>query len=240
MDMTPIIANIFTCLNDKLYENDIQYLLYTLLPENINRAVGINNPFFKSGSTVTIRVETDDTSKKQQVQNVLQKYAFPYINLQFKFVGQEVAKPNYRIILGESNKFSGGVTIGIGTEYSITNIYDINQGTILHEFGHALGRFHEHQNPDTSNPLKFISDRVYTYYREKMGWDKSTVDEQILQKLPIELVSILPFDLDSIMNYNIPSNLNQDGVSTHRGNEYSKGDKEWFKLVYPDIKSENV
>ena len=227
--------NTFTCLNDRLYENDITYLLSTLLPENqIDRAVGVKNPFFKGGSTVTIRIEFDkiqvDDKKVTQVQDILKTFAFPYINLNFKFVGTEVAKPNIRIILGSSSNFSGGVTIGIGTEFAITNIYAFNQGTILHEFGHALGRFHEHQNPDPSNPLNFITDKVYAYYKDKMGWDKSTVDSQILQKLPVELVSTLPFDYDSIMNYDIPPNLNQGGISTHRGTEYS--DKQWFKLMY--------
>lgn len=225
-------SNLFTCLNDRLYENDIEYLLSTLLPDNISRAVGVKTPFFKGGSTITIRVESTDIDKIKQVEYILTTKAFPHINLNFKFVGQEIAKPNFRIVIGTSNNFSGGVTIGIGTEFSITNIYAFNQGTILHEFAHALGRFHEHQNPDPSNPLNFISDKVYTYYKNKMGWDKSTVDSQILQALPIELVSTLPFDYKSIMNYDIPPDLNQDGVSTHRGTEYSDGDKAWFTLVY--------
>lgn len=224
--------NIFTCLNDRLYENDIEYLLSTLLPDNIDRAVGVKAPFFKGGATVTINIETDDTNKNKQVQDILTSKAFPYINLNFKFVGKEVAKPNFRIVLGTSSKFSGGITIGIGTEFSITNIYAFNQGTILHEFGHALGRFHEHQNPDPSNPLNFIADKVYAYYKDKMGWDKSTVDSQILQTLPIELVSTLPFDYNSIMNYDIPPTLNSGGISTHRGDEYSEGDKAWFILAY--------
>lgn len=225
-------SSVFTCLNDRLYENDIEYLLSTLLPDNIGRAVGVKTPFFKGGSTVTIRVESKDATRVKQVQDILTNSAFPFVNLNFIFVGQEVAKPNIRIVLGASSNFSGGVTIGIGTEFSITNIYAFNQGTILHEFAHALGRFHEHQNPDSSNPLNFITDKVYTYYKDKMGWDKATVDSQILQTLPIELVSTLPFDYNSIMNYDIPSNLNQKGVSTHRGTEYSDGDKAWFTLVY--------
>jgi len=225
--------NIFTCLNDKLYENDISYLLSTLLPDNkLERAVGIKVPFFKAGDTVSIRVETDDTVRLAQVQDILQKYAFPFINLKFIFVGTDVAKPNFRIILGTSNNFSGGVTIGIGTEFSITNIYAFNQGSILHEFGHALGRFHEHQNPDPSNPLNFITDKVYTYYQDKMGWDKTIVDSQILDKFPLDLVSTLPFDYDSIMNYDMPLDLNTGGISTHRGKEYSDGDKKWFAMMY--------
>jgi hypothetical protein len=225
--------NIFTCLNDKLYEDDISYLLSTLLPDNkFDRAVGVKVPFFKPGDTVTIRVETNNTSMLAQVQKILQQYAFPFINLKFMFVGADVDKPNFRIILGASSDFSGGVTIGIGTEFSITNIYAFNQGSILHEFGHALGRFHEHQNPDPSNPLNFIADKVYAYYKDKMGWDKTIVDSQILQRFPFDLVSTLPFDNKSIMNYDMPSDLNTDGISTHRGNEYSDGDKQWFAMMY--------
>lgn len=230
------MENTFTCLNDKLYEKDIEYLLQTLVPDNIMlplyRAVGVKEPFFKGGSTVTIRIEGGDVKQIEKTRQILEDYAFPFINLIFKFVDKDFAKPNNRIVIGTSNNFSGGVTIGIGTEYSITNVYAFEQGTILHEFAHFLGRVHEHQNPDASNPYNFITDKVYKYYKDKMGWGKDIVDSQILNKLPLDLVSVLPFDSQSIMNYNIPPSLSQNGVSVHRGKEYSDGDKEWFQLVY--------
>ena len=235
--------NIFTCLTDKLYENNIEYLISTLLSTDttttigLERAVGVKTPFFKPKSNITIRIETDDNASLDQidqVKQILQTFAFPFINMNFSFVDETVVKPNIRIILSASNQFSGGITIGIGEEFPISHIYLFNQGTILHEFGHALGRFHEHQNPDPSNPLVFIKDQVYAYYKQQMGWDAATVDNQILNKLPIDLVSTLPFDIYSIMNYDIPSNLTTNGISTHRGIEYSDGDKQWYAMMYGD------
>lgn len=159
----------FECLNDKLYQNDIEYLINTLISnedQQLYRAVGKKNVFFKPNSTVTIRLEVDKNTNVtllNNVKNVLEKYAFPYINLNFEFVDDSITVPNIRIILNSNNNFSGGATKGIGTEFSIINLYSTNKGNILHELAHALGRYHEHMNPN-DNPLEFIKSKVYDFF----------------------------------------------------------------------------
>lgn len=233
-------SNSYKCLVDKLYEKDINYLLTTLTPENTpeQRAVGVKNVYFKPGDIVTIRIECNDTSdnvllhNREECKQILETFAFPHINLNFEWVEDEIAIPNIRIIMANNlNIGVGGATAGIGTQNSIIYIFDISQGTILHEFAHALGRYHEFLNP-VNNPIKWIKDKVYEYYKNTSGLTTEQVDAQIFKKLDLSETLVTPFDKDSIMNYDIVPYINEDGISVHRGNSYSLDDKKWFELQY--------
>ena len=65
----------------------------------------------------------------------------------------------------------------------------------------ALGLLHEHQSPARDHSKPPATDQVYTYFAllQNGGWDKKTVDDQILKSLPTDVVTNFSrIDPDSI------------------------------------------
>ena len=56
------------------------------------------------------------------------------------------------------------------------------QRVVRHEFGHALGMIHEHQNPAAQGQIPWDKPKVYAYYAQQ-GWNKDDVDFQHLPGL---------------------------------------------------------
>jgi hypothetical protein len=196
------------------------------------RAVGIlKKDGFQPGQTVNLAFQ-GDTSKATQTLIILKKYAFPYINLNFQIgrTGDSVITINVNP-KGPTANINGNTT-GIGTKNPVISIYKLEQGVVLHEFGHAMGLFHEHQNPSQNNPIVWDKNQVYAHYIEKKHWKKDAVDSQILNRRNTAKSLYTPWDSKSIMNYNIQSGLTSAPVKIFVGQEYSDGDKSWFKLKY--------
>lgn len=69
----------------------------------------------------------------------------------------------------------------------------------LHEFGHILGFPHEHRLPEPSIP--WDKEAVYAYYARVSGWDRLTVDEQVLTPIAPSVLDVYGYDPQSIMHY---------------------------------------
>ena len=113
----------------------------------------------------------------------------------------------------------------IGTEstkYDISlNLGWFNVATVLHEFGHALGLIHEHQNP-VDNPIKWNKQAVYEYYSGPPNyWNASTIDNNILSMEQIDNITGSQFDPLSIMIYWVPSQLTENNVSIPQNSRLS-------------------
>ena len=74
---------------------------------------------------------------------------------------------------------------------------------ISHEFGHAIGCIHEHQNP--SGGIDWNKSAVYKYYEgTPNNWSIEEVDSNIFQKYKIKQTQFTQLDVASIMMYPIP------------------------------------
>ena len=100
---------------------------------------------------------------------------------------------------------------------------------VTHEFGHALGCIHEHQNPAVEIPWN--KDAVYRYYEQSQGWSKEKVDQNLFRRWEGALHS--DFDRFSIMLYAVPKELTTGGFEVGWNRELSEMDKKFISMTYP-------
>lgn len=111
-----------------------------------------------------------------------------------------------------------------------TNIKEINRTTI-HEFGHAIGCIHEHQNPSAGIPWDL--DKLYAYYQRTQGWDRATTYHNVVKTYDKNSTNFSQTDPKSIMMYAIPNELTQGDYSVGWNSELSEMDKLFIETVYP-------
>lgn len=110
---------------------------------------------------------------------------------------------------------------------------DEAQRVILHEFGHALGLIHEHQNP--LNKIAWNKPAVYDDLSgPPNNWDKATIDHNMFETYPKQDIQGTKLDPSSIMMYPIPASWVTDprhAVGLNSG--LSAIDKAFIKKAYP-------
>jgi hypothetical protein len=104
------------------------------------------------------------------------------------------------------------------------------RGTVLHEFGHALGLLHEQSYP---NAINWNKDTVYKYYKATQDWDEDQVDNNVLEVANQFFTNGTSYDPKSIMHYSVEAWQTQDGYSLPANNTLSMGDKAIISALYP-------
>jgi hypothetical protein len=106
------------------------------------------------------------------------------------------------------------------------------QRVVRHEFGHALGMIHEHQNPAAQGQIPWDKPKVYAYYAQQ-GWSKADVDHNIFDVYSEESTNHSEFDRGSIMQYAVPDSLTVGSFSIGWNTEFSPVDREYMRRQYP-------
>lgn len=102
---------------------------------------------------------------------------------------------------------------------------------IRHEAGHTLGFPHEHMRRELVARLDPA--RTYDYFRRTQGWDRQTVDQQVLTPLDDRTIIGTPADQDSIMCYQLPASITRDGQPIRGGNDINQTDYDFAGRIYP-------
>jgi hypothetical protein len=111
--------------------------------------------------------------------------------------------------------------------------------TTLHEFCHALGMIHEHQNPK-GNEILWNKQRVLKWARTTQGWDAKTTNSNIIERYSMDEINGSSFDPRSIMLYFFPGDLVLDektkdccGKGTQQNYQFSPYDVLYLNNTYP-------
>lgn len=185
-----------------------------------------------------------DGTKKQKSQT--QKYAEvweQYANVNFDFSAK--ANAEIRISFQERGSWSALGTDALATAWFPKSKPTMNYGwlrddseekewrrVVLHEFGHALGAIHEHQNPEGG--IQWNLPEVYRVFSgPPNNWDKAKIDFNIVQKYSITQLNATKYDKKSIMLYAFPGNLIVGGEATANNTDVSSQDKKFIGEMYP-------
>ena len=105
-------------------------------------------------------------------------------------------------------------------------------GVVLHEFGHALGLVHEHQNPDAR--IRWNKEAIYEELgKPPHGWPRAVIDDNLFKPWEASTTNSTKLDLASIMTYPIPARWTLDGFATRGNTQLSATDKEFIAREYP-------
>lgn len=196
-----------------------------------------------AGSTVTIRF----LGGTQRLQNRVMRYArewTQYANVNFQVVsfGQADIRVGFEqngaswSMVGNSsaraNQNSPSMNFGWLTDQ--TPDYEVKR-TVLHEFGHALGLLHEHQNP--AGGIPWNEPAVYDHYWRTHGWDQRTTYHNVMAKVDHNTTQFSAYDQASIMHYPIDSRLTSGQYSVGMNNELSAMDRAYIAGMYPGRQS---
>ncbi|WP_371171211.1 M12 family metallopeptidase [Aliiroseovarius sp. 2305UL8-7] len=101
---------------------------------------------------------------------------------------------------------------------------------VIHEFGHALGMVHEHQNPRSQ--IAWDIDQAYRYFTQRFGYSAEWVDRNLLARSEV-YPCVRDFDPSSIMMFSIPPEVTLDRADLGGATELSASDKRCVASMYP-------
>lgn len=172
----------------------------------------------------------------------------PIVNVKLMFYDEnkELINPNVADIRIDFDEFNGAWSL-LGTECLTVkdkkeptmNFGWFDVPTTLHEFCHALGMIHEHQNPKGKTIL-WDKERVREWAKSTQGWDQATTDSNIIERYKLNEINGSTFDSKSIMLYFFPGSLVLDpntqqccGTGTNQNLMFSPYDVLYLNYNYP-------
>jgi hypothetical protein len=102
---------------------------------------------------------------------------------------------------------------------------------VRHETGHTLGFPHEHMR--AAIVALIDNDKAYAYFLRTQGWDKQTVDQQVLTPLDESALIATAADQTSIMCYQLPGSITKNGKPILGGLDIDQIDYDFAAQIYP-------
>lgn len=207
------------------------------------RAAILKNAQWPRNAEITVRFLEGDSALQERVKRVAQEWVAPGMaHLAMTFVKSGPSDIRIAFKQGDGSwSYLGTVCRSIPEPQPTMNYgwltpassEDELRRVVLHEFGHALGLIHEHQNPE--DPIRWNRDAVI---RDLSGppnnWDLATIENNIFKKYAQHEVLATPVDNESIMMYMIPAAWTEKGYfSADLNSDLSSVDRDLIREAYP-------
>ena len=200
----------------------------------VERAISPKGKQWMNGSTIRIRFTEGSDRDRDMVRAIAPEWT-RHANLSFEFTDDPRAE--IRVSFDQNDgawSYVGTDNLTIPLHAATLNLGWVDEGVILHEFGHMVGLAHEHQNPEGG--IQWNEEAVI---RDLSGppnyWDEATIRHNVLRKYSADQLLGTKFDPDSVMLYAFPDEWTKNMGATHRNDSLSDLDKGFIKSakMYP-------
>jgi hypothetical protein len=198
------------------------------------RAIMPRGKTWPVGSRLHVRFLSGTAEQRQMVQRFASTWT-EYANLDFVF--DDSPRAEIRITFDANDgawSYVGTDCADIPLNNPTMNLGWQDEAVILHEFGHAIGMAHEHQNPRGG-----IQWNEAVVIRDLGGapnfWTPAQVRSNVLDKYRDDQINGTEFDPDSIMLYTFPATWTINGIATRENTALSGLDKQFIAstVAYP-------
>ncbi|WP_108804682.1 M12 family metallopeptidase [Aquimarina sp. Aq107] len=215
--------------------------------DNNSKAASLKAKQWQTGQTIRVKFLNGNNF----VQSKVRQYAVEWedhANIKFEWVASN-SSANIKIGFREGQFANdGGSWSYLGTD-SNNQAHSMHFGwfnnntsdtefrrTTIHEFGHALGLIHEHQNPVAG--INWDKEAVYAYYAgPPNNWSRDQVDNNLFRRYDTNISNYSVYDPKSIMHYPIPAEHTTDGIAVGSNTQLSATDKSFIASIYPGTNS---
>jgi len=198
------------------------------------RAIAPIDKTWMNGSTLRVRFMAGTPAEKAVAREQAAWWA-QVANLKLNFNDAPDAEIRITFDPGDGAwSYVGTDCRGIPTNEPTMNLGFLDGGTAAHEFGHAIGLAHEHQNP--AGGIQWNEQVVITELAKSPNfWDETTARHNVLRKYAAAQINGTAFDRDSIMLYFFPASWTLNGIGTKANEIVSRIDKEFVAgaKMYP-------
>lgn len=190
-----------------------------------------------NGTTLQVRFLNGTDAQKELAAMQAQWWA-QNSNIRFNF--NQSPQADIRVSFNPADgawSYIGTDCKSIPSDQPTMNLGFLDGGTAGHEFGHAIGLLHEHQNPQGG-----IQWNKEVVLRELSGppnyWDEATIWHNVFDKYSADQVNGTGFDPKSIMLYSFPASWTINGFASQPNNVLSELDKSFVASakMYPKDK----
>ena len=202
--------------------------------------VALKRCLWKPGRVLRVRFLDGDPRVQAKVIAIAKEWE-KFANIRFIFGSDPDAEIRVSFIADRGSwSFCGTDCLAIPKDRPTLNLGWLQISTaneeynrvVLHEFGHALGLAHEHQNPATTIPWN--KPAVYRAYAgPPNNWPPEKVDVNLFQTYAADQTQHTEFDRHSIMLYPVPKELTDGSFEIGWNAALSDTDKAFIASLYP-------